>query len=144
MVSKIFVLPEFQTMAWSASVARTPPKSSSSGEWRMAQCEPASMVRRIVPARPTIQQTLSEGAEPDVRSTSTLLVCRVQEVPPSLENSIMPARPARHKTLLFGTAIKFNLESPTSKPGEALISLKAAAGVGAGAGTAGLAAAAAR
>src|SRR5438874_4279067 len=45
-VSKTFVLPRFQMAAWNASVARTPPRSSSSGEWRRAQCEPASVVRR--------------------------------------------------------------------------------------------------
>src|SRR5215472_3218053 len=105
-VSKTFVLPRFQTVAWSASVARTPPKSSSSGEWSTAQCEPASVDRRMVPARPTIQQTFSEGAEPAVRSASTLLVCRDQDAPPSLENSITPAWPARQSVFLLGVTIK--------------------------------------
>src|SRR5207249_3073748 len=92
-VSKTFVLARFQMVAWRASVARMPPKSSSRGEWIVAQCAPPSVVSRMVPARPTIQQTFSEGAEPAVRSANTLLVCRSQEPPSSAENSIMPAWP---------------------------------------------------
>src|SRR5207253_11030602 len=86
-------------------------RSSDLGEWRRAQCEPASVVRRMVPARPTIQQTFSEGAAPAVRSTTTLLDCRDQEAPPSPENSIMPAWPARQRVFLSGVTIKFRLEA---------------------------------
>src|SRR5205807_6167114 len=144
-VSKTFVLPRFQMAAWNASVARTPPRSSSSGEWRRAQCEPASVVRRMVPARPTIQQTLSEEAAPAVRSTSTLLVCRDQEAPPSLENSTLPAGPARQRIFRFGATIKFKLEAPATaiKPFGAPVSPKAAevaGGGGSGAGEGGEAA----
>src|SRR5215472_7497778 len=124
-VSKTFVLPRFQMVAWSASVARTPPKSSSSGEWSTAQCEPASVVRRMVPARPTIQQTFSEGAEPAVRSTTTLLLCRDQEAPPSLENSIMPAWPARQSVFLLGVTIKFKSAARATRSEETLPSLNA-------------------
>src|SRR5215472_9931284 len=60
----------------------------------------------MVPARPTIQQIFSEGAEPAVRSASTLLVCRDQDAPPSLENSIMPAWPARQSVFLLGVTIR--------------------------------------
>src|SRR5215469_17643139 len=117
-VSKTLVLPRFQMVAWSASVARTPPRSSSSGEWRTAQCEPASVVRRMVPARPTIQQIFPEGAEPAVRSTTTLLLCRDQEAPPSFENSIMPAWPARQRVLLVGVTIKFKSAARAIRAGE--------------------------
>src|SRR5262249_42777578 len=111
-VSKSFVLPRFQMTAWSASVARTPPTSSwSSEECTTDQSEPASLVSRIVPARPTIQQTLSEGAEPAVNSAATLLICRAHDAPPSLENSIMPRWPTRQRVFLPGAEITYGLTS---------------------------------
>src|SRR5207245_9665852 len=123
-----------------ASVARTPPKSSTSGEWMMAQCAPASVVRRMVPARPSIQQTLSEGAEPAVRSANTLLVCRDQEAPPSLENSIMPACPTRQSVSPPGAAITDGLMAAAIR--KAAPSLNAAgAGAGGGGRAAGVASA---
>jgi len=74
----------------------------------------------MAPARPTIQQTFSEGAEPVSKSTSTPLVCRDQEEPPSLENSIWPLRPARQMTFEPGGKIKRGLEiaRATSKEAE--------------------------
>src|SRR5215831_7414319 len=96
----------------------------------VAQCAPASLVRRMVPARPTIQQTLSEGAEPAVRSASLLLICRDQEAPPSAENSIMPAWPARQSVFLSGAAITDGLMPPAIR--KAAPSLKAATGGGRG------------
>src|SRR5215472_16265868 len=104
-VSRNVVLPRFQMVAWRASVARTPLKSSARGEWMVAQWAPASVVSKMVPAWPTTQQTFSEGAEPAVRSANTLLICRNQEAPPSLEYSIKPACPARHSVFPPGAAI---------------------------------------
>src|SRR5260370_39719884 len=96
LVSKLLVLRAFQMVACSASEARMPPRSSGNGEEINGQCAPPSVVRRMAPTRPTIQQTLSEGPEPVTKSASTPLVCRDQDVPLLVENSIMPARPARH------------------------------------------------
>src|SRR5215470_13772597 len=109
-----------------------PPKSSTSGEWIALQCTPASVVRRMVPARPTIQQTLSEGAEPPVRSANTLLTCRDQEAPPSLENSIIPTCPARQKTFPPGAAITDGFITDAIR--NAAPSLNAAAGADVGGG----------
>src|SRR5215467_4613727 len=109
-----------------------PPKSSASGERRVAQCAPASVVRRMVPVRPTIQQTLSEGADPAVRSANTLLTCRDQEVPPSLENSIMPAWPPRQRVFPPGAAITDGLTTAAIR--KAALSLNAAGAVGGGGG----------
>src|SRR5215469_538384 len=88
----------------------------------------------MVPARPTIQQTLSEGAEPAVRSANTLLICRDQEAPPSVENSIMPVWPARHNVFLSGVAITDGLMAAAIR--KSALSLKAAAGAGAAGGAA--------
>src|SRR6202165_4094052 len=99
LVWKLFVSLTFQIEAWSASVARTPPRSSPIGEVITFQCAPPSVVRRTAPARPTIQQTLSEGAEPVNKSTITPLVCRDQDLSLSLENSILTPRRARQITL---------------------------------------------
>src|SRR5215467_13317503 len=112
--------------ACNASVARTPAKSSPSGEWRMVQCAPESTVRRIVPARPTIQQTLSEGAEPAVSSTATLLFCGVQVAPPSLENAMRPAGPMRHRVFVPRAEMECQLREPAIKPREAATSLRVA------------------
>ena len=53
-------------------------------------------------------------AEPVNKSTITPLVCRDQDLPLSLENSILPARPARQMTLEPGAAIKRGLEIVTA------------------------------
>src|SRR5689334_19593828 len=129
-VTKAFLFARFQMVALRPSVARTPPKSSSSGEWTVAQCAPASVVSRMVAARPTTQHTLSEGAEPAVKSTRTLLICRDHEAPASLENSIIPVWPARHRTLFPGAGIKWGLTASASR--REASSLKAAAGAGTG------------
>src|SRR2546422_2471631 len=105
-VSKFLVLRAFQIVACRSSVARIPPRSSDNGEGINLQCAPPSVVRRMAPTRPTIQQTLSEGAEPVSKSVSTPLVCRDQEEPPSLDNSIRPLRPARQIRFEPGGEIK--------------------------------------
>src|SRR5215472_1861503 len=99
----------------------------------IAQCEPASVVRRMVPARPTIQQTLSEGAEPAARSASTLLVCRNQEAPPSLEYSIMPAWPTRQKDFPPGAVIREGLMAAAICKVASPLNAAAGGGVGGGA-----------
>src|SRR5260370_5816414 len=98
-------------VACSASVARTAPRSSKSGKGIDFQCAPPSVVRRTVPRRPAIQQTLSEGAEPVSKSTCTPLFWRDQEVPLSRESSMTPARPARQRRLEPGGEIKCGLET---------------------------------
>src|SRR5215472_8136758 len=133
-VSRVLVLARFQMVAWRASVARTPPKSSPSGEWMVTQCAPASVVSKMVPAWPTTQQTFSEGAEPAVRSANTLLICRNQEAPPSVENSIMPAWPARQRVLPPGAAITDGVTTAaTRKAASPLNAARGAAGCGAAA-----------
>src|SRR5260370_25796595 len=99
LVSKFLVLRAFQIVACRASVARIPPRSSDSGEAINVQCAPPSVVRRMAPTRPTIQQTLSEGAEPVSKSASTPLLWRGQEDPPSFERSLRPLPPPRPMTL---------------------------------------------
>src|SRR5947207_8916436 len=111
LVSKFLVFRAFQIVACCASVARIPPRSSARGDEIEAQCAPPSVVRRRAPRRPTIQQILSEGAEPPSNSASTPLVCRDQEAPPSPENSIRPERPASHMTFEPGGEIKRGLEN---------------------------------
>src|SRR5713101_5860043 len=112
--TKLLVFRAFQIVACCASVARIPPRSSDSGEEIKVQCAPPSVVKRMAPTRPTIQQILSEGAEPVNKSASTPLVCRDQDAPPSFENSTKPARPARQRTLEPGGAIKRGLEMVTT------------------------------
>src|SRR6516162_3473120 len=96
------------------------------------QLAPASVVRRMVPARPTIQQTVSEGADPAVRSANTLLVCRNHEAPLSLEYSIMPDWPARQRDFPPGAAITNGRIAAAIR--KTVLSLKAATGAGAGGG----------
>src|SRR6202158_1273549 len=110
LVSKLLVLRAFQIVACSASAARIPPRSSDIGEEINVQCAPPSVVKRMAPPRPTIQQTLSEGAEPVSKSASTPLFWRDQEEPPSLENSIRPLRPARQMTLQPSGEVKRGLD----------------------------------
>src|SRR5712664_4777007 len=121
-VSKLLVFRAFQIVACCASVARIPPRSSDSGEEIKVQCAPPSVVKRMAPTRPTIQQTLSEGAEPVSKSASTPLVCRDQDAPPSLETSMRPLRPARQMKLEPGGEIKRGLKisRATSKEAELL------------------------
>ena len=89
-----------------ASKAWTPPRSSEIGEATCFQCVPPSVVRRSVPALPTIQQTLSAGAEPARRSAATPLSCGFHVLPASLECSILPASPTRQACFLFGETIE--------------------------------------
>src|ERR1700740_844964 len=97
------------------------------------QYSPASVVRRMVPARPTTQQTLGEGEEPEVRSATTLLACRTHDVPPSLENSMRPAWPTRQSDWVPGTKIKYGGAEPAIAAGVSLTSLSATEGAGVGA-----------
>src|SRR5207248_11318138 len=93
------------TVACCALTANTEVKSSRIGGSTFVQCAPPSVVRRIVPAFPTIQQTVSEGAEPAIRSVVTPLVCKFQVAPVSAERSIRPLEPTRHTDLPFGAEI---------------------------------------
>src|SRR5260370_33449739 len=99
LVTKLLVFRAFQIVACCASVARMPPRSSDRGDEINVQCAPPSVVSRMAPARPTIQQTLSEGAEPVSKSANTPLVCPHPSAPPSLQNSTNPPHPPRHTTL---------------------------------------------
>lgn len=72
------------------SSALTPSMSSLVGEASLFQCLPRSVVRRMVPALPTTQQTLLVGAEPAVRSVETPLFCCSQVWLESKLNSIFP------------------------------------------------------
>src|SRR5262249_35211456 len=56
-VVKLFVFRTFQMVACSASVAWTPARSSFKGDVTTFQCAPPSVVSKIAPRRPTIQQT---------------------------------------------------------------------------------------
>src|SRR5260370_15568146 len=94
-----------ETVACRASTANTDAKSSTMGGRTFTQWLPPSVVRKIVPARPTTQHTLSEGAEPASKSVMTPLVCRVQVAPLSAECSMMPAVPIRHCIALPGAAM---------------------------------------
>ena len=76
------------------------------GELSGVQCFPPSVLRSTVPAFPTIQQTLSEVAEPVVRSVATGLCCDSQVFPPSVVSSILPAAPTRQARFLPATMIK--------------------------------------
>ena len=57
---------------------------------------PPSMVRRMVPLRPTNQQTEPEGADPAVSSDPVLASWRVHVTPRSDECSRPPSPVARH------------------------------------------------
>src|ERR1700676_2524011 len=84
------------TVAWRALTANTDAKSSTMGGGTFDQWVPPSVVRRMVPARPTSQQTSSEVAEPASKSATTPVDCKVHVAPASLEYSTMPAVPIRH------------------------------------------------
>src|SRR5713226_9693150 len=94
-----------ETVACRASTANTDAKSSTTGGRTFTQWLPPSVVRKIVPPRPTTQHTWSEGAEPASKSVMTPLVCRVQVAPLSAECSTMPAASIRHCTALPGAAM---------------------------------------
>src|SRR6266478_8611676 len=98
------------TEARRASTATTVRMSSCTGARSFCQCAPASVVRRIVPLLPTIQQTLSVGAEPPSRSVVTGPACRVHVFPALEEISMTPACPARQNTSPPGAAM---VTSPT-------------------------------
>src|ERR1700676_1883266 len=63
----------------------------------------------MVPARPTIQQTFSEGEEPARRSVITPLGCRIQVFPASAEKSMSPAGPIRQETRSPGAEMMTSL-----------------------------------
>ena len=56
-----------------------------------------SVVRRTVPNRPTIQQTVEAGDDPDESGAAAPLSCGDQVVPPSVDRSIDGPR-IRHRT----------------------------------------------
>lgn len=91
-----------QIVAWKASLARTPVRSLVTGEFSFIQCSPPSVVRKMVPELPTIQQTFAETAEPAKRSVSTPLTCGVHVTPLSFELSSDPAGPARQACFPLG------------------------------------------
>jgi len=68
------------------------------------------------PDAATIQQTLSEGAEPVSKSASTPLVCRDQEDPPSLGELDKTAPAGAPMTLEPGGEIKRGLEISVRLP----------------------------
>src|SRR5260370_3180603 len=94
-----------ETVACRASTANIDAKSSTMGGRTFTQWAPPSAVRKMVPARPTIQHTLSEGAEPASKSVITPLLCRVHVAPLSAGCSMRPAAPIRHCTALPRAAI---------------------------------------
>src|SRR5260370_11143263 len=104
-----------ETEACRASTANTEAKSSTMGGRTFTQWAPPSVVRKIVPAWPTTQHALSEGAEPARKSVMTPLVCSVQVAPLSAECSMMPAAPIRHCAALPGAVIVTAL-TPLPKP----------------------------
>src|SRR5208283_5409963 len=86
-----------------------PPKSSGIGEYNNIQCFPPSVVRSSVPDLPITQQTLSEVAEPAVRSAVTPLCCGLQVLPRSLLRSILPASPRRQACFSPGATMRRRL-----------------------------------
>src|SRR5712664_1175804 len=139
LVAKYFVPRAFQMVACSASAARIPPRSSFSGEESNFQCAPASVVKRMAPARPMIQQTLSDVAEPLSRSTRTPLGWRIQECPPSGENSMRPARPGRQTKVEPGAAMRRESETITVSVAALTAYFDAASAAGAGGAAGGVA-----
>src|SRR5690349_15026321 len=98
-----------ETVAWCASTAKMERRSSCEGGRNFCQWAPASVVRRRAPARPTIQQIVSEGAEPASKSVTTPLGCRAQNFPASDENWMMPAWPTRQETRPSGAEMVTSL-----------------------------------
>lgn len=92
--------PSATTDAAMALFARMRKRSRVVGGGTLSHCSP-SVVFRITPLRPTSQQTLSEGAAPAKRSTSTPLASTFQVRPESRERSIRPPEPMRQETLLL-------------------------------------------
>src|SRR3970282_944232 len=78
--------------------ATTETQSFSAGEETFSQCSP-SVVLRMAPARPTIQQTFSAGEEPARSSVVTGDACDPQDWPASSERSIRPPGPKRQSTV---------------------------------------------
>src|SRR6202166_1661296 len=93
------------TVAWRAFTANTEAKSSTMGGGTFDQWAPPSVVRKMVPARPTIQQILSEVAEPASKSATTPVDCQAQVAPESVECSTRPAAPIRHSAEPCGAAM---------------------------------------
>lgn len=86
--------------------------SAGLGDGTICHVSP-SVERRIVPLRPTIQQTVSDGAEPASRSACTGLDSGVQVLPPSVERSMWPRGPKRQTICGFVAA---TTRSPGRKP----------------------------
>src|SRR5580700_9226190 len=76
--------------------------SSVVGEESFGQCLPPSVVRRMVPLRPAIQQILLEGAEPARKSATTGIFWRLQFAPASTDPSTIPAGERRQTTVPLG------------------------------------------
>src|SRR5277367_4153544 len=76
--------------------------SSVVGEESFSQCLPPSVVRRMAPLRPAIQQILLEGAEPASISATTGDFWRRQFAPASAEPSTIPTGERRQTTYPVG------------------------------------------
>src|SRR5579863_369564 len=83
--------------------------SSVVGEESFGQCLPPSVVRRMVPLRPAIQQILLEGAEPARKSATTGIFWRLQFAPASTEPSTIPAGERRQTTVPLGEGTRTGL-----------------------------------
>src|SRR5208282_927104 len=95
--------PAVVTVASSALLAVTLVKFSAVGGVMSSQCSP-SVVRMIVPLRPTIQHTVADGAEPATRSVLTPLCC-VCVVPSASRRCTNPFLPTIHVTDPSGVEI---------------------------------------
>ena len=83
-------------MASFALLADTAARFSAVGAVISSQCSP-SVVRMIVPLRPTIQHTVADGADPAARSVLTPLCC-VRVAPSASCRCTKPSLPAIHVT----------------------------------------------
>src|SRR4051794_14910639 len=82
-------------------------RSTVAGGFTFSQCAPASVVRKIVPLPPTIQQMSRVGADPVSRSLTTPLDCTSQVAPESVECSMIPAGLTRQSAALLGAEKTF-------------------------------------
>ena len=115
-------------MAERASVARTPTRSALAGNGIRWKRRP-SVVRRMVPARPTTQHTVGDGDTAPSRSVVTSDGSVSQVAPLSAECCTEPTGPTRHRTDGSGDAtsrapnlcrgIDAALAAPSSAAGEA-------------------------
>ena len=88
-----------------ASSASTPVTSICLGAATLLHVSPPSMVRKIAPPWPTIQQTNTDGADPAVIAYPVSGSCSDQVAPPSMECSTRPGARSRQRTESSGVAI---------------------------------------